>query len=172
MSGIKGPDRAPEEKLAQWIRDYQAALLRSCYLYLQDRGLAEDAVQETYLKAYQHWADFRAESSEKTWLFRIAINTCRDMRRSAWFRHRDRRLTPDMLPGAQASFAPRDERLTLLVANLPRKLKEVVLLYYYQDMTMREVAQALNLSPSTVSKRLERAQAKLRAWLKGGRMHG
>ena len=63
MSGIKGPDRAPEEKLAQWIRDYQAALLRSCYLYLQDRGLAEDAVQETYLKAYQHWASFRAGSS-------------------------------------------------------------------------------------------------------------
>lgn len=97
MSGIKGPDRAPEEKLAQWIRDYQAALLRSCYLYLQDRGLAEDAVQETYLKAYQHWADFRAESSEKTWLFRIAINTCRDMRRSG--------VVPPPRPAAHARYA-------------------------------------------------------------------
>ena len=167
MSGIKGPDRAPEEKLAQWIRDYQAALLRSCYLYLQDRGLAEDAVQETYLKAYQHWADFRAESSEKTWLFRIAINTCRDMRRSAWFRHRDRRLTPDMLPGAQASFAPMDERLTLLVANLPRKLKEVVLLYYYQDFSVTEIAQALSISQSSVSGRLKRAREALRRGMGG-----
>ena len=167
MSGIKGPDRAPEEKLAQWIRDYQAALLRSCYLYLQDRGLAEDAVQETYLKAYQHWADFRAESSEKTWLFRIAINTCRDMRRSAWFRHRDRRLTPDMLPGAQASFAPRDERLTLLVANLPRKLKEVVLLYYYQVFSVTEIAQALSISQSSVSGRLKRAREALRRGMGG-----
>ena len=148
MSGIKGPDRAPEEKLAQWIRDYQAALLRSCYLYLQDRGLAEDAVQETYLKAYQHWADFRAESSEKTWLFRIAINTCRDMRRSAWFRHRDRRLT-------------------LLVANLPRKLKEVVLLYYYQDFSVTEIAQALSISQSSVSGRLKRAREALRRGMGG-----
>ena len=148
MSGIKGPDRAPEEKLAQWIRDYQAALLRSCYLYLQDRGLAEDAVQETYLKAYQHWADFRAESSEKTWLFRIAINTCRDMRRSAWFRHRD-------------------QRLTLLVANLPRKLKEVVLLYYYQDFSVTEIAQALSISQSSVSGRLKRAREALRRGMGG-----
>ena len=150
MSGIKGPDRAPEEKLAQWIHDYQAVLLRSCYLYLQDRGLAEDAVQETYLKAYQHWADFRAESSEKTWLFRIAINTCRDM-----------------LPGAQASFAPRDERLTLLVANLPRKLKEVVLLYYYQDFSVTEIAQALSISQSSVSGRLKRAREALRRGMGG-----
>ena len=112
MSGIKGLI-APEEKTCS--NGFAITRLRCCAVaisYFGDRGLAEDAVQETYLKAYQHWADFRAESSEKTWLFRIAINTCRDIRRSAWFRHRDRRLTPDMLPGAQASFAPRGrERL-------------------------------------------------------------
>ena len=154
-------------ELDRLMEQYGSSLLRMSALYLKDASLAQDAVQETFLKAYRHLGDYRGESSEKTWLTTICVNTCRDMRRSAWFRHRDRRLTPDMLPGAQASFAPRDERLTLLVANLPRKLKEVVLLYYYQDFSVTEIAQALSISQSSVSGRLKRAREALRRGMGG-----
>ena len=75
-----------EQELVRLVDAYQFSLRRMCCAILRDRALAEDAVQETFLKAYKTLDTFRKESSEKTWLMRIAINTCRDFRRSAWFR--------------------------------------------------------------------------------------
>ena len=74
-------DRAAwlEGAMARW----EKSLLRMCYAYLGDMALSEDAVQETFLKAYRALDSFRGEAAEKTWLMRIAINTCKDMRRSA-----------------------------------------------------------------------------------------
>ena len=69
-----------------------------CYLHLSDKSLAEDAVQETFLKAYRGLSTFRSESSVKTWLIQIAINTCKSMKRSAWWRYIDRRVTPEDIP--------------------------------------------------------------------------
>lgn len=68
------------------IDAYGDELLRLCLLYLGDRQLAEDAFQETMVKAWRALPDFRGESGAKTWLFHIAVNTCRDMLRSGWMR--------------------------------------------------------------------------------------
>ena len=143
-----------------------------CCLYLRDAELAKDAVQETYLKAYRALDGFRGECAEKTWFMRIAINTCRDMRRSAWFRHMDRRVTPDMLPAAFLPFEEADEELLLAVMALPVKLRETVLLYFYQDMCVKEIAESLGLSSSAVSVRLDRAKKKLRIALERRPYHG
>ena len=70
------------------IDAYGDELLRLCLLYLGDRQLAEDAFQETMVKAWRALPDFRGESGAKTWLFHIAVNTCRDMLRSGWMRMR------------------------------------------------------------------------------------
>lgn len=64
-----------EEPLRRMIREHQARLTRLCYALLHDRDLADDAVQETFLKAWRSMASFRGEASMKTWLSRIAINT-------------------------------------------------------------------------------------------------
>ena len=69
-------------RIEELIDLYGDAILRLCILYLGDRQLAEDAFQETFLKAWEKWDGFRGESSVKTWLTRIAVNTCRDMLRS------------------------------------------------------------------------------------------
>lgn len=167
MSIVKGPDNDREAVIRRMIGEHQTALLRLCYLYLHDVHLAEDAVQETFIKAYRTLDTFRSASSEKTWLTRIAMRTCCDMRRSFWFRRMDRRITPEMLPD-QASEADEDESaLTLAVMNLPRREREVVLLYYYQDMNMTDIADALGLTQPTVSYRLRRAREKLRQELEG-----
>lgn len=167
MSIVKGPDNDREAVIRRMIGEHQTALLRLCYLYLHDVQLAEDAVQETFIKAYRTLDRFRGESSEKTWLTRIAMRTCCDMRRSFWFRRMDRRITPEMLPD-RASEAEEDETaLTLAVMNLPRREREVVLLYYYQDMNMTDIADALGLTQPTVSYRLRRAREKLRQELEG-----
>ncbi len=169
MSRIKGPDQAldPNQELERLVLRYQQPLLRTCFLYLRDRALAEDAVQETFLKAYRSLASFRGECSEKTWLMKIAMNTCCDLRRAHRLRRIDPRRILDLLPQAAEPFAQEEEALVTQVMQLPRKLREVILLYYYQDMTVTEIAVSLGISQSSVSGRLKRARGKLRALLEG-----
>lgn len=169
MAAVKGPTGSPgrDEAFTRLVTRYQGALLRMCSISLRDRTAAEDAVQETFLKAYRHMDTFRAESTERTWLMSIAINTCRDMNRSAWFRHTDRRITPEDM---SLAAPPQDEDALALaeaIRRLPARHRDVILLYYYQDMTIREVAQTLRAAPSTILKRLNQAQDKLRTALDG-----
>ena len=165
MNVVKGPDSERETTIRQMIDENQTALLRMCYLYLHDVQLAEDSVQETFIKAVRAWDAFRGESAVRTWLTRIAIRTCMDMRRGFWFRRVDRSVTPDMLPDRAQEAEEDESALTLAVMNLPKKEREVTLLYYYQDMTMNEIAETLGVTQPTVSYRLRRAKEKLRTEL-------
>ena len=134
-------------------------------LYLKDAYLAQDAVQETFIKAYRHMNDYRGESTEKTWLTAICINTCRDMLKSAWFRHNSR-MDPDSLPERPADFVFPDNTVLTEVMRLPAKYREVVLLRYYEGMKLSEVAAALQLSQGKIRSRLDRANRILRDRLK------
>ena len=158
----KAPDRVQAADAERLITEYGNSILRMCYVYLQDMSLAEDAMQETMVKAYRQYAGFRQESSEKTWLMRIAINTCKDMRRSAWFRQVDRSVTLDAIPEPRYECDPADDTLICEVMKLQPKLKEVVLLRYYQNMSFQEIAQILQLPIGTVSTRMNAAKKKLR----------
>ena len=160
-----------EERLEEMMRRYGDALVRMCRLYLHDAALAQDAAQDTFVKAWKKMGTFRGGCDERTWLMRIAINTCRDMRRSRWLRHVDRRVTPEMLPEASAPFEERDEELTLAMMRLPPKQREAVLLRYYQRMSLAQAAQAMGVTVSTGSKQLGRALRSLRGILEGGREH-
>ena len=171
MATAQKPDLSIEETLTRMVGEWQLPLLRTCCAVLGSEDLAKDAVQETFLKAYRGLPSFRGECSEKTWLMRIAINTCRDMRRSAWFRYVDRRITPEILHEPSVQVEKADEELTLAIMRLPRKLKEVIMLYYYQGMKIAEVAATLAVAPSSVSGRLSRAKKKLRTALEGGCFH-
>ena len=95
MEVVKGPDNIREEELLRLMAQYKNDLMRMALAFLKDEALAEDAVQETFFKAYHALTAFRGDSSEKTWLMRIAINVCRNIRRDAWFRFVDRRITPE-----------------------------------------------------------------------------
>ena len=167
MEAVKDPDSRRDQTIERLITQYQTSLLRLCYMQLQDQALAEDAVQETFLKAYKGFDSFRGDSSEKTWLTRIAVNTCRDFQRGGWFKHTDRRVTPDMLPIGTVQPDTEDLDLSLAVMKLPRKMREAILLYYYQDMSTEEIAETLGIAQSSVSNRLRRGREKLRKLLEG-----
>lgn len=167
MQGIKAPDPNAEQVFTELVDTYQTSLLRMCYLNLQDIGIAEDAVQETFIKAYRALSSFQNESSLKTWLMKIAINTCRDMQRGSWWKHINRAVTLDQLNSAILPVSDDVISLNMEIAKLPMKLREVVLLYYYEDMTTEEIADALGIAPSTVSSRLKKAREKLRLAMKG-----
>ena len=167
MSVVKGPDNS-HDLISQWINTYEKDMLRLCCVYLKDVSLAEDAVQEKFLKAYRHLSSFRGESSPRTWLVRIAINECKAISRSAWFRLWRNAVQLDRLQIAQ-SDGSHEVRSALVaeIMNLPRPCREVVLLYYYEDFTLAEIARALQVSVPTVHRRLKKACALLKTELKG-----
>ena len=150
------------EWLEAAMERYEVYLARMCFVYLGNISLAEDAVQETFLKAWKGYDSFRGEAEEKTWLTRIAINTCKDLKRSAWFRHTDRSAALDQLPGAVTSFDAKDDTVTRAVMKLKPRYKEVVLLCHYQELTADEAARQLGISRSTVYERLKKAYAVLK----------
>lgn len=138
-----------------------------CCVYLRDTSAAEDAVQESFLRAYRSMDDFRGESSEKTWLYSIAMNVCRDMRRAAWYRYVDKRIDFDRLPQAVAPVSEVSIALMTEVMRLPRKNMEAVWLYYYENLNLREVGALLGVTPAAVGYRLDKAKKLLRRALKG-----
>ena len=158
-----------EHILENWVEEYSDQVFRVCYLYLSDYALAEDALQDTWVKAWKALArqsDF--PEHEKTWLMRIAINTCKDYARTAWFRHVDRRTAAEELPEAHLSTVQPDHSLSMVVMGLPGKYKQVILLYYYQGLTLDETGKALGLTRSCVYRRLKKAEELLRKeWIGG-----
>lgn len=159
---VRKPDSDQDQFFVELVNEYQEMLLHMCFVYLRDQELARDAVQETFLKAYRSLSTFRGESSIKTWLIQIAINTCKSMQRSAWLRHHDRRITPEELPQAAATASEEDMDILCDIMLLPPKLKEVILLYYWQNMDVNGIALSLGIAQSTVSRRLQQARAALR----------
>ena len=98
---------------------------------------------------------------------------CRDMGRSRWMRFVDRRVSLDLLPEPSQEYNGYNSLdLASAIMQLPVKLKEAVLLYFYHDMTMREISDALGVSASVVSKRIKQACAKLEIILGRGYLHG
>ena len=89
------------------------------------------------------------------------------MQRGSWWKRINRAVTLDQLNSAILPVSDDVISLNMEIAKLPMKLREVVLLYYYEDMTTEEIADALGIAPSTVSSRLKKAREKLRLAMKG-----
>jgi RNA polymerase sigma-70 factor (ECF subfamily) len=154
----------PSSALEELMNDYGQDLLRTAYFYLGDRHLAEDVCQEVFLRVYRKWSTFRGESSVKTWLMTITINLCRD--KLGMKSNREEPVDPVLLKQASQSRSAEDEmlrrlsRTTILkhVMELPAQYHEVLYLYYYLEMSTREIAQLTDSPEGTVRARLHRAR--------------
>jgi RNA polymerase sigma-70 factor, ECF subfamily len=175
-----GVDR--EAVIENLMRDYGTKILHLAYFHLKDHQLAEDIAQEVFIKAYRHWDTFRGDSSTFTWLYKITVNLCRDKARSSWWR----RLLPSEEPYEQAVVASdyntnqlegpeelaisNDQREAIFqrVLSLPDAYREVVILYYYEDLSSVEIAKLTEQNENTVKTRLFRARAMLKELLRKG----
>ena len=148
-----------ENTLSAWYDSYGTDILRYCFMMLGNRTDAEDATQETFLKVWRNIGRFEAKNgcSPKSWIIRIAGNTCRDYLRRGWHKYENRLITPEDLK--KLGNAPDESREMIMdVMNLPEKYREVVLLVFLQGMTLREAADCMQTSASTISRRLEKAK--------------
>ena len=157
-------DAEREALLTAWVDRYSDSLLRMCFISLRDWALAEDALQETFIKAWRAMPQYEHSPirNERAWLSRIAVNVCRDVRRTRWMRHVDAAQALEMLPPSQLAVEPEDRTLLLDILAMPVKYRQVLILYHYQRLTMREVAQVLGADVSTVHARLKKAEGMLR----------
>jgi RNA polymerase sigma-70 factor (ECF subfamily) len=171
MSDTVAAETVREQRFMEWVKAYGDVILRTCFVYLSNVHDAEDAMQDTFLKAWKAMDQFeqRNGANEKTWLIKIAINVCRDYHRSKWFRKVDLQKTLEDFPGRYLQVEDKDIALTMDVMRLPEKLKQVVLLHYYQELTLREVAEVLGVAHSTVHRRLKQAEERLKTDLTGGK---
>ncbi len=148
-----------ETVLSEWYDEYGTEILRYCFMFLGNKSDAEDATQETFLKAWRNFGRFEARNgcSPKTWMIRIAGNTCRDYLKRGWHKHESCLISPEDLK--KLGNAPDEDRdLILDVMNLPEKYRQVLLLVFWQGMTIREAAACMSTSESTVCRRLEKAK--------------
>lgn len=157
-----------EPDLERLMEQYSQPLMRLCFLYLKDEHSAQDAVQDTLYRAYCKYQSFSGKSSEKTWITAIAINICKDYMRKPSYREIPvEPLEPLLETGRQTGPTPDPDALELLnlVYQLPIEYREVILMRYYQDLTVKEIARMLHLRPNTVSVRLKRAREHLKTQL-------
>ena len=155
-----------ERLMEEWIQRYGDGLLRLCLLQLGDHALAEDALQETFLRAWRGYGRFEGRSSEKTWLTAIAVNVCRGAKRSAWSRRTVSLEQLGELPAPDGTENS-DHTVTAAVMKLPPQLREVVLMHELQGLKLREIAAALHMPLATAGSRLRRAKQRLRRDLEG-----
>lgn len=169
MDSVHMHDDVRDAVIERMMGQYGAAVYRMCFVYLREKTLAEDAGQETFLKAYRSLDTFAGghAQSEKAWLMRIAINTCKDVLRTRWYRARLRGIPLDQIPEPAMEPDRADRDLVEAILRLPLRLKEVVLLHYYQEMTYDEITQALGISRTAVYQRLTKAKKLLKGSLEG-----
>ena len=149
-----------KQEMERLITEYGDALFRMCYLYLKDYHLAEDAAQETFIKAMKHYDSFQRKSSEKTWLTRIAINCCKNIMRMNWFRIGCGQLGENVRD-SETDFIERvleRNSITRAIQSLEVYDRELIILYYYQELSMKEIAQMIGQSENVTIQRVNRAR--------------
>ena len=155
-------DREEENRLAERLLDtYGNSLLRLAYTYLHNRQDAEDAVQDTLLQYLRTRPAPESPEHEKAWLLRVAANLCKNRLRYNRLRKTDE-LDENLI-------AEQREDLSFVweaVRSLPRKYREVIHFFYYEEYSTAEISRLLGRKESTVRSDLHRGREKLRKILK------
>lgn len=145
-----------DEELAAAIHTFSDMLYRLILSYTGNPAAAEDILQDVFVSYLTDPTRFRDREHEKAWLIRVSVNGCKKYHRSFWNRNRTPLEDMGQLPTREQS-----EVLELVMA-LPTKYRLIIHLYYYEELSVREIGQLLHLKESTVQSRLHRARQKLR----------
>ena len=148
-------------ELEQVIERYGNTVYRLAYACMRSTMDAEDVYQDVFLRYFQKRPEFQSEEHRRAWLLRVTVNRARTIFRSAWFRH----TVP--LDERVAFSEPEEQKLDEALACLSGKDREVLHLYYYEQLSVREIGDLLRRKESTVRTQLTRARRRLGEILKG-----
>jgi RNA polymerase sigma-70 factor (ECF subfamily) len=162
------------------VDQYNTLMLHTALMIVGDRDIAEDVVQDALIQAWHHLADLRKAGALRPWLMRIVVNQCISFKRrlartTAFIRQTLSEQETDLIAQAADDHKGRMERdwdLARTVETLPLKQRVVIILHYYNGMTLPEMAQALHISENTLKKRIQAALGNLRRILRADEEKG
>ncbi|PKG23168.1 sigma-70 family RNA polymerase sigma factor [Niallia nealsonii] len=153
---------------AEIIEKYGQDMLQLTFSYVNNKALAEDLTQDIFVKCYKSLHTYKQNSSLKTWLWRIAINHCKDYLKS-WY---NKNVVEMQNEGSLTSNGEmvedviiqreEEERLVSFVMKLPVKYREVIYLYYFEELTIKEISLIIHVNENTIKTRMKKAKALLK----------
>ncbi|MEH6941009.1 sigma-70 family RNA polymerase sigma factor [Bacillus sp. JJ722] len=171
-----------EENREEWLEiimdQYGEKLTRLAFNYLKDWGMAQDVVQDVFVICYREFEKKEIEYF-KSWIYRITINRCKDVLKSSFVKKilfnnaliksmKSKDHTPEM------ELVVNDEKaiLSQIVLSLPLKYREIIILYYYEELTVSEITSLLSINQNTVKTRLKRGRHLLKKLLESSDLVG
>lgn len=177
----KGDKRAFDELVIR----HKDRIFNLCYRFLGDYEEANDSAQEAFVKAYGSLGSFRLESAFSTWLYRIAVNTCKNKLGSSSYKAKSKTVSLENPGNPSVEFSPMEipngspsplaqieekEKMALLqraLNALPAEFRMVVTLRDVEGLSYEDIAEITGLNPGTVKSRIARARTDLRNRLRG-----
>lgn len=154
-----------EERAEYLVSRYADLLVRIGYTWLGDMDDAQDICQTVLLRLLEDPRTFPDSGQERAWVIRLAVNACKNWKKTAWFRHRapledSLQLTVQMPDLEEGSLLEQVQRL-------PPMYRQAIFLRYYEGYEVKEIARLLGRSPALVSTHLKRGKEKLKTMLGG-----
>ena len=163
-----------EEAFEDILDTYKGLMFHIAYSIVKDRDIAEDAVQDALIQAWQHLPNLRETRALRPWLMRIVVNQCisfkRRLARSTMFLQQSFLEQETEQASRIADYAEgqmeRNWDLAHAIGKLPAKQRMAITLHYYQGMTLPEMSRTLQTSENTLKKRIQMALSNLRNSMK------
>ena len=155
------PAEWSEEQIENAVMHHMDRLLRTAVAIMGCVAEAEDIVQETFLRLYQHQPHFASQSHETAWLIRVTVNLCKSRLRSHWWSKSAPLL--DIYP-ATNDF---QHDLVETVLSLPHKYRAAIHLYYYEGYSTYDIAEITSQTEAAVRQQLSRGRQMIKDSLKG-----
>jgi RNA polymerase sigma-70 factor (ECF subfamily) len=172
ISRLLAQEPAAQKKL---FDEYSQPLYRLCFRFLNDVAEAEDAVQEVFLRALQRLDGFKGHSTLSTWLYRIAVNYCLNIRRQWKWRSRlnldflnDSAIISEAAADNPHAFVEKQEEKELVqgaILHLPDRQRWAIILSRYENKSYQEIAEIMNCSISAVESCLHHAKRNMSLYL-------
>ena len=157
--------------LEQALTNHQNSVFKAAFYICRNYQDAEDVAQDTFLAYYSSNDQFESEDHIRAWLIRVATNKAKNLKTSFW--HRNRMSLPDLTswlethaPVGVDNLDQDSEEIFAAVMGLPDKCRIIVHLFYYEDYSVKEIAEVLEIKESTVKSQLHRGRTILKNVLK------
>jgi RNA polymerase sigma-70 factor (ECF subfamily) len=153
-----------KKRLETWMDLYTQRLVRLAYTYVREWTTAEDKVQDTFVKVYEKMDQFKEDHDPFPWLARIVINECRMAQRKGW-----REIISALLP-ERADISSEDtffvmesnQKMYDIVLKLLEPYRTPIILYYFEELSLKQISEILGINEGTVKSRLARGRKRLR----------
>ncbi|MEF7659534.1 sigma-70 family RNA polymerase sigma factor [Bacillus thuringiensis] len=161
-----------EDLIDEIMNKYGQEVLQLVYSYVNNKEVAEDLTQDIFMKCYKSLHTYKGNSNLKTWLWRIAINHCKDYLKS-WYNKKvvvtedDFTYMESQKESVEKTVIQNaeDRELASAVMNLPIKYREVIYLFYYEELSIKEIATVIEVKENTIKTRLKKAKELLKEGL-------